>query len=228
MYPRTGRLIAVYSIFNAEDLISESMRSLLGVVDEFRIYDGRYKGYRCTCGFDHDNSCDRTLDVVAGFIATSHVTTIVVKLPAMHEYAKRQWMFDDLAVGETALVIDDDELFYGDAQEMRNFCDRDGPQREYKAAYVWELMLGAARQSFIRVHVKTPDLKLVSPENRLDYSWTDYEGLYTPSQVYQMKNARLIHAMASGQPNIPAYRNKAREAAGSRYHDEMAKGLIQP
>jgi hypothetical protein len=236
--------VGLWSIYNAADLIQESMRSLLSVVDEFWIYDGKFSGFECPCGREHNFSCDDTGEKVEKFKDETNAIVHYLPMETMWEYDKRQRMFDDLATGDIGLVIDDDELFYGSAQEVKDFAvigyprwvmesslnprltSRPGPFAPYKAGYMWMLELGGGLRSYIRVHVKTPNLKLVSPEDKLDYSFVDDEGIYKPEQVYALKNARLIHAMASGQPNIPAYRNKKREAAGFKYHVDMGKGKI--
>ena len=81
------RIIAVYSIFNAQGLIYNSLVSVARAVDEIRIYDARYSEYACTCGLNHDNSCDRTRQEVEQFVRDYRPVPIVdyVEWPTMPE-----------------------------------------------------------------------------------------------------------------------------------------------
>lgn len=229
IYQKVGRLVALYSVFNDARLIEESMRSLLGIVDEYHVYDGRYKGYICTCGSEHDFSCDSTKEAVERFKSETGARVNYREIRAMWEFDKRQVMFDDLALGETGIVIDADELFYGSFEELYGFSGKNRINHEYagfKAGYMWLFSLEAARDNYIRVHLKTPGLKIVNRELKLNYTFEDYEGIYRAEQVYPLKQARLAHLMGNGLG--AGYRPKDRDRARFSYNTILGKGLIAP
>jgi hypothetical protein len=226
-YARTGNLVALMSVFNDARLIEESMRSLVYVVDEIRIYDGRYQGYRCTCGSEHANSCDETKEAVKRFESETGALIKFKQLPAMHEFPKRQIMFDELKLGDTGLVIDADELFYGDRYELQGFALGVPESRAHcKGGYMYLLGLEAARDRYIRVHVKTPDLRIKSKSGKIDYDFFDDEGEYAVPQMYQFTQARIVHLMSNG---IGAgFRPKERDKARFAYDSALMKGQIKP
>jgi len=197
-YSRTGKVVALLSAFNSAATIAEAMRSVANIVDEIRVYDGRLEGYRCTCGIDHDNSCDTTRDKVHGFWTSLDRITIAYKeLPTMGELAKRNIMFDELSLGDTALVIEDDEIFYGDRTELRQFAVAPEVFGTFKAARMPVFGLGASDDSYVRVHVKTPGLRYVNYEH-LDSEWEDEEGRLTNAQITKFDEARLAHLNGAG------------------------------
>jgi len=126
------RIVALMCIYNAQGLIYNSLTAVAPAVDEIRIYDGRYVEYPCTCGRDHDNSCDHTVEEVEQFERDydGHPPVTYIKVPAMSEIEKRNAMFRG-AEGDLAFVIDDDELLIGKPDPLRTFAEK-----EDKFAYI--------------------------------------------------------------------------------------------
>lgn len=119
-----SKVVALYCVYNAQDLIHNSLTSVAPFVDEIRVYDGRYSEYRCHCGEDHDASCDATADEIEAwrrdYPGAPPLEYRVVA--ASSEVEKRNRMFRDMALGDAALVIDDDELITGPPEPVREFA----------------------------------------------------------------------------------------------------------
>ena len=147
--PRS-KVVALMSVFNAQDLIERSIEALLPAVDEIRVFDGRFEGANCYCGKEHPNSCDKTKEKVAGMRRLGRIQFI--ELGLMQEQAKRNRMFDGLLEGEWALVVDDDEIFFGNPAALYA-CDG------INAAYVNLLLWRASFDPFPRFFKKTPGLR---------------------------------------------------------------------
>lgn len=111
------KLVALFCVFNADKLLPHSIASVVNFVDEVRVYDGRFDVFIDPCGKNHDVSCDGTKAVAESFGAT-YATT-----PPMPESQKRSLILNGLKSDEVGLVIDDDELFYGDPRVLRDFVD---------------------------------------------------------------------------------------------------------
>ena len=121
--PKTpGRIVATYCVLNVQDLIYDSLTSVAPFVDEIRIYDGRFLAYRCPpeapCGgTEHDNSCDDTMKEIEQWMREypRAPPVIIRQWKAMNEASeKRTKMMADVPEGDVVLVIDDDELIFGD------------------------------------------------------------------------------------------------------------------
>ena len=226
LYSRSGKLIALYSVFNDARLIEESIRSIDQLVDEVRVYDGRYSGYNCTCGQAHDFSCDETKEAVSRIQSETGINIKYVQLQTMYEFDKRQIMFDELKLGDTGFVIDGDEIFYGDRSEILRFTQAtELSTLSKKCGRMFLLGLEAGRDKYHRLHVKTNGLKIV-PSGKMGYWFEDDEGPYLePVHVYMFQQARIVHLMSNG---IGAgFRPKNRDKARFAYNNNLQKGLIK-
>lgn len=169
--PTPGRIVATYCIFNARDLIYDSLTSVAPFVDEIRVYDGRFTQYRCPpeapCGgIDHDNSCDGTLKEIELWQREypSPPQVMVRQWAVMNEASeKRTRMMADVPEGDVVLVIDDDELIFGDPLALRDFAENKPAWFSYidflfqNAGHGTEAVIPLAR-----VFVRTPGLKYES------------------------------------------------------------------
>lgn len=186
-------LVASYCVFNVADLIFESLTSIARVVDEVRIYDCRFADYRCHCNREHDNSCDDTVREIEQFSAEypDHPPVTLRQWPAMGEMVKRSKMMADVPEGDVAFVIDDDELFFGRAEPVREFCDSSA-----KFAYIDFLFAQAGHGTgavipLARLFVRTPGLRYISY-----YRLEDSQGL-----VVDMKADNVMIPYGRRQPN---------------------------
>lgn len=201
------KLVALYSIFNSRDLLYDSMTSIGPLVDEIRIYDGRYTEYRCACNLEHDNSCDGTLAEVKQWVndQVDFPTVITCKLPAMPEMAKRNKMFDGLEMGDVAFIIDDDELFFGYPRPVKDFV----ATLPAKVAYIDFLFAGAGHGSGVpiplaRLFVKTPGLR------------------YEKSYYNVVDDAGLVVNMREDNRNVPYGRR-----AGGRFYIHPSARIVE-
>ncbi len=220
-------LVALYSVFNAEDLISESIRSVASQVDEIQVYDGRYEGFKCPCGKVHDNSCDKTAEVVERTREELRVELKYFQLPAMPELEKRTRTLAYLKEKDTGFVIDDDEIFYGSETEFRFF----GFSRKYNLGWINVLSKNHARYPSMRVLLKVNGMKYVSNGKGLSYEIHGEHGLLpelnsteseTPSQKRCLfKNCGLVHL--SGDGVAQAYRSLQRDRARVAYEEDLLR-----
>ncbi len=225
-----GRLVANYSIFNAQELIYDSLVSVTRAVDEIRVYDGRFIEYRCPCGTDHDNSCDNTAREIEQFQAEYPLAPVVkyIPFPAMPEVEKRSRMMQDGAFGDVVFVIDDDELFFGRTEPLRDFADT----KPAKFAYIDSLLAGGGHGTGVsmplaRLFVRTPGLRYDGAFFRI----ADNSGLVVDMRsdnknvAYgQRRHGRFyLHPSARIVGLYENYRTKAREKAKTDYNNLVAK-----
>lgn len=219
-YERTGRVVALYSVYNVEKLIRNSMTSALPFTDEFIVVDGRYEAFKCPCKEDHDNSCDRTAKEVERFASETGANVRYLQKSVMPEFDKRNFMFDLVPLGDTCVIIDDDEIFYGETVNISNFADpAGGPQWEgWRAAWV---LCTKWRHSFDRqdrVFVKTEGLRHVQAiPGSFSYSFADKDGVIKPEEYMQLPNVRMINLY--GTANEIGYREQSRDGARAAYNE---------
>jgi len=222
------RLIATYCVFNNQDLIYESLTSVVNLVDEIRLYDGRFLDYKCHCGSDHDNSCDRTMDEIDQFGRDNpgHAPIKVNYLPPMLESEKRTKMMSDVPEGDMVFVIDDDELFFGDPRPVREFAEK--PTAKF--AYMDFLFAGNGHGTGVtiplaRLFVRTPGLGYEQY-----YRLHDRDGLVVDMKADNLRvpygrrqpQRTYIHPSARICELWLGYRDKKRDAARTAYNNLIA------
>jgi hypothetical protein len=217
-YKRTGRVVATYSVYNAEKLLRNSMTSALPFVDEYLVYDGRYAAFRCPCRTDHDNSCDNTLKEVDKFVAATGAKVEVVQTKLMPEFDKRNMMFDAVALGDTVVIIDDDEIFYGLTNPVHNFALGVGGYISWRAARLTCLKWRHSYDPQDRFFVKTEGLRHVQPiPGSFSYAFADKAGLIKPEEYIMLDNVRMINLY--GTANEIGYREQSRDGARAEYNE---------
>jgi hypothetical protein len=220
------KIIAVYSVFNVQELIAESIRSVAWFVDEIHVYDGRYEGFKCPCGKDHDNSCDSTANVIDKVHKDMSCSIKYVALPTMPELEKRTKTFDGLGYHDVALIIDDDELFYGFPIGLHKF------RQNSNSTVAWLRVLGIRHSLYpsMRVIKKTSGLKYVAGSG-LSYEIHDNNGplkeSYSAAQgipykkILVLEDCRLVHLFGEGI--TLGYRPLERDRARVEYDSHFMK-----
>jgi hypothetical protein len=229
---RTGRVVAIYSVFNAEKLIRNSMVSMLPFVDEYIVGDGRYEGFEypggefnCRCGLKgvHDNSCDNTLKEVERFRSEWPDRPVRITMyPVMPEFDKRNKMFDGVALGDTCAIVDDDEVFYGLPTPIRDFASPSGPWTAYNGVSVICMKWKYSFDWFPRFFLKTEGLRHVQAiEGNFSYSWGDAaHEVFDNSAYVKLPGVRFVNLY--GTADMRGYRERERDAARAAYNE---KGL---
>ena len=224
-----GRIIATYSIFNTQDLIYDSLTSAARYVDEIRLYDSRFLDYACTCGQQHDNSCDGTMKEVEQWMREypNAPPVIIRQWPASLEMDKRSRMMQDVPEGDVVLVIDDDELLIGRPEPIREFAQT----KPDWFAYVDFLFAGAGHGSGVpiplaRLFVSTPRLRYESYYRLLDEKGLLVDmksdnlnvpyGRRKPGRVYIDPSVRMVELWEG-------YRNKDRDKSRAAYNSLISK-----
>ena len=133
----SSKLIACYSIFNAEKYLRQSVLSVIDKVDKILLLDGRYEGFECPCKREHAVSCDDTETIIADLINETgrhnskiRYTALMQTLP---ELAKRTLLLDLAGPNNIALIIDDDELLVGDTSDIHS---RFAENQDWQVGYV--------------------------------------------------------------------------------------------
>lgn len=216
MTPRTGHVVALYSLFNAQDLVRNAMLSLLPLVDEYLVYDGRFEAFRCPCGKEHDSSCDKTLDEVERFKSDTGAKVKVVQAPAMPEFDKRNAMFDAVGNGDTCIVADDDEIFYGRLGQVAEFSLPGFGWATLQANIVCLRWLRSF-DPLPRVFVKRPGLRYIQLEASYSYTFADANGQIKPEEFALLDHVRLVNLY--GTYNEVGYRSRERDGARSAYNE---------
>lgn len=219
------KVIALYSVFNTQGTLVESMESVAPMVDEIHLVDGRYSEFRDPCGQNHENSCDRTASEVEAFsLSHPEVSVEYHKWPAMNENTKRTKMFDFVGDDDVGLIVDDDEIYYGPKEGAREFAMTAPAQ----VGWVMMLSVRAAKDYTARLFRKSKGLRyetyavlrddrgLVCDIHRAFE--TNYDGCYLVPKV------RVVHLYGEGLLGSPGYRATAeREQARIAYDTMLAK-----
>lgn len=108
-------LVACYTVFNEEHLIADSIRSVKAYVDSFLVVDSAFdcNPVNATCSTDNtrkiiEKLCDpKPLEYIASDRKLSEIDA-------------RNMVFNHVAIGDWALVIDADERLYGDYSRVNN------------------------------------------------------------------------------------------------------------
>jgi hypothetical protein len=212
---RTGRVVSLYSVFNAQALIRNSMTSALPITDEFLVYDGKYTGFKCPCKREHDNSCDNTLKEVERFASETGAKVTIVQTKDMPEFDKRNLMFDAVSEGDCALIIDDDEIIYGYMENVRKFA------RDETAKLQFNVPMLRWRHSFTplpRFFIKREGLRYVQMvRGSYSYEFADSRGMIPLEDFETLPNVRLVNLY--GTYNEVGYRERERDGARSNYNE---------
>lgn len=101
------KLIAVIMVYNCGEVLPDTLRSIDGLVDEIRCFDGRYAYH---APVESLYSTDDTRTVIENFALTSKSKTIYNELPSlMYESSARTFSIKDIDEGDWVFVIDSDE-----------------------------------------------------------------------------------------------------------------------
>jgi hypothetical protein len=210
----TGRVILLFSVFNAQALLRNAMVSCLPFADEYLVYDGKYTGFKCPCKRDHDNSCDNTLKEVERFQRETGAKVKVVQTKDMPEFDKRNLMFDAVAEGDCCGINDDDEVMYGNLQKVKDFA-LNGSEMQAKV-----LML-RWRHSYTplpRFFIKRPGLRYVQIiRGSYSYDFADSNGMIPDASFALLDNVRMVNLY--GTYNEIGYRERDRDGARSAYNE---------
>lgn len=155
------------------------------------------------------------------------LTVHVQQWPAQGEMEKRSKMMADVSEGDVVLVIDDDELFFGDATPLWQFCG--SPPSKF--AYIDFLFAQAGHGTgapipLARLFVKTPGLRY----DRNYYTVIDDGGLVVDMKAdnkmvpygYRTSNRTYIHPSAR-IVELWNYRTKKRGAGQNAYNNIVSK-----
>jgi hypothetical protein len=225
-----SRVVALYSAFNAQGTLVESMWSVAPKVDAIRVVDGRFSRFVCPGPHvnhepDHANSCDKTEAEVRQFMDENPELDIqYLKWPVMPENDKRTKMFGLLGEDDVGLVVDDDEIYYGADSAMRKFA------MTAPAQVGWVLMFSprASKDYTARLFRSSPGLHYDSYAVLRDDKGPVcdiHEGFVTHwKDCFKVPDVRVVHLYGEGRLGSIGYRATAeREQARVRYDELLAK-----
>jgi glycosyltransferase involved in cell wall biosynthesis len=101
------KLIAVIMVYNCGEVLPDTLRSIDGLVDEIRCFDGRYAYHK---PIESLYSTDDTRAIIENFAFISKSKITYNQLPSpMYEADARTFSIQNIEVGDWVFVIDSDE-----------------------------------------------------------------------------------------------------------------------
>ena len=106
---------ACYVVWNEASHIAESIRSVKAYVDRFVVVDGAFS----TNPIGRGPSTDGTRAEVERACGTTSLKYIIPSISLL-EHEARNWALSEVDAGDWVLVLDGDEIFYGDFAKVRD------------------------------------------------------------------------------------------------------------
>jgi len=199
-----NRLIACYNIFNEEQFLDRSIRSVWDVMDEFIFVDGAYKGYVN----DTPASSDGTLNIVEKWMGEGKPCTLI-EAPRRFwpdQVTKRQEYLRRVMPGDWVCLMDGDWIgaWLGGAKEM--LAERTDVDA-WKPAFLKYGRGGRLFETF------WGNPHIIRKTAGMHYKWNHYtildaEGRNTSFPPYTVETTRMIqiyHARNERRPERAAH-----------------------
>ncbi len=214
-FAKNGKIVVLMSVFNSEPTVARAIRSVAHFAHAIVVVDGRYEGFDDPCGKQHLVSCDSTRREV---LRTAHELGNSIELlytevgQLAPEYAKRNAMFDMVPPAATALLLDDDEVFYGDPRSVRMFAAY-GP----KVGYLRLTYADGSERPHARLFTQPgvayrEDMRIINEEGAVIANTAEEQKL-NYDDCFVLSQAGLIEQKTA--------RAKPREAAALSYRERM-------
>ena len=221
-------IVACYVVFNEEDHLAESIRSIKNYVDRFIVIDSVFKSNP----IEATHSTDRTRAVAEAVCAAPPAKTClyIESLEKITEVEARNSYLEFLGSSDWAFVIDGDEILYGDhARILEAFKSiRNGSTRSNLAIPVYTVAIDANKMApditseefSLNPTLTTSGYMPRLFEARPDLRYTLEKGMVTPALTYAGPPAQyLLEAGRSIPGELFLINHHTRQSLVSYYND---------
>ncbi len=161
-----SKIVCIMPVYNCDDVILESLKSIDGKVDEIHCCDGRWSGRD-----GPDCSTDNTEQVIEAFAEHSKSKVMYKCYPPMFEWEARNAMAKDVEDGAWIIFLDSDEIIL----EWLNVRETIENSMEKAYRVCWGLFKTYAAVPNAKFYRKTPTLYYNFNHREIfdKYGWID-------------------------------------------------------